>query len=97
MWGALEDYRGRAEVGPQDTPLCWQEATRCLSKSKELMETVLRDPGLLTLQREGGATLAKLQQEASRLNANPDVRYRHSVSPLLFSIRAEGAPHKGNA
>lgn len=84
MWGALEDYRGRAETGPQDTPLCWQEAARCLSKSKELMEAVLRDPGLLALQREGGATLAKLQQEASRLNANPDVRYRHSVSPLLF-------------
>lgn len=39
------------------------------------MEAVLRDPGLLGLQREGGATLAKLQQEAGRLDSNPDVRY----------------------
>ncbi|CAD7669388.1 unnamed protein product [Nyctereutes procyonoides] len=51
-----------------------QEASRCLSKSKELMEAVLRDPGLLGLQREGGATLARLRQEAGRLDFNPDVR-----------------------
>ncbi|XP_045300588.1 uncharacterized protein KIAA1755 homolog [Leopardus geoffroyi] len=57
-----------------DLPGGVQEASRCLSKSKELMETVLRDPGLLGLQREGGATLARLRQEASRLDFNPDVR-----------------------
>lgn len=67
--------QGRVRVGPKDTSPCWQEATRCLNKSKDLMEAVLRDPGLLALQREGGATLARLQQEASRLTANPDVRY----------------------
>lgn len=89
---ALEGYRG-VEIGPQDNPLCWQEATRCLSKSKDLMEAVLRDPGLLALQREGGATLARLQQEASRLNTNPDVRYRHSISPPSFSVSSEvGSP-----
>lgn len=75
--------RGAWRLGPQDTLLCWQEATRCLSKSKDLMEAVLRDPGLLALQREGGATLARLQQEASRLNTNPEVRYRQS--PVLPS------------
>lgn len=53
------------------------------------MEAVLRDPGLLALQREGGATLARLQQEASRLNANPDVRYAHSISPPSCPIRAQ--------
>ncbi|XP_058541556.1 uncharacterized protein KIAA1755 homolog [Neofelis nebulosa] len=57
-----------------DLPGGVQEASRCLSKSKELMETVLKDPGLLGLQREGGATLARLRQEASRLDFNPDVR-----------------------
>lgn len=89
--------RWRKEIGPQDTPLCWQEATRCLSKSKERMETVLRDPGLLALQREGGTTLASLQQEASGLDSNPDVRYRHPVSPPSFPVRPQkwGHPVKG--
>lgn len=81
--------RREEETGPKNTSLCWQEATRCLSKSKELMETVLRDPGLLALQREGGTTLASLQQEASGLNANPDVRYRYPVSPPSFPVRAQ--------
>nr|BAC35060.1 unnamed protein product [Mus musculus] len=63
-----------------------QEATRCLSKSKELMETVLRDPGLLALQREGGTTLASLQQEASGLNANPDVRSHLTEAAALYNL-----------
>lgn len=75
-WGAQEGCRGRVGTGPQATSLHWQEASRCLSRSKELMEAVLRDPGLLGLQREGGATLARLQQEASKLDFHPDVRYR---------------------
>lgn len=68
---------------PQATSLPWQEASRCLSKSKELMEAVLRDPGLMGLQREGGATLARLRQEGSRLNFNPDVRCGHQAFPPL--------------
>lgn len=75
VWGALESCRRRVRIGPQAPSLHWQEASRCLSKSKELMETVLKDPGLLDLQREGGVTLARLQQEAGRLDYNPDVRY----------------------
>lgn len=54
------------------------------------MEAVLRDPGLLGLQREGGATLARLQQEASRLDFNPDVRYGH---PGLSSEAGKRALH----
>lgn len=69
-----------------DPPGGVQEATRCLSKSKELMEAVLRDPGLLALQREGGATLAKLQQEASRLNANPDIRSCLMEAVTLYNL-----------
>lgn len=63
------------------------------------METVLRDPGLLALQREGGTTLASLQQEASGLNANPDVRYKHPVSPPSFPVRVQkrGPPCEENA
>lgn len=91
--GSPGKLQRRVEIGPKDPPPCWQEATRCLSKSKDLMEAVLRDPGLLALQREGGATLARLQQEASRLNANPDVRYAHSISPPSCPIRAQRWGH----
>lgn len=84
VWGALEGCKGRVGMGPQGTSLCWQEATSCLSKSKELMEAVLRDPGLLGLQREGGATLARLQRDASRLDFSPDVRYRQTSRPFLL-------------
>ncbi|CAO2577964.1 Uncharacterized protein KIAA1755 homolog [Lemmus lemmus] len=69
-----------------DPPGGVQEATRCLSKSKDLMEAVLRDPGLLALQREGGATLARLQQEASKLNANPDVRSHLAEAAALYNL-----------
>ncbi|XP_052580639.1 uncharacterized protein KIAA1755 homolog isoform X1 [Peromyscus californicus insignis] len=69
-----------------DPPGGVQEATRCLSKSKDLMEAVLRDPGLLALQREGGATLARLQQEASRLSTNPEVRSHLTEAAALYNL-----------
>lgn len=50
------------------------------------MEAVLRDPVLLGLQREGGATLARLQQEASRLDFNPDVRSHLAEATALYSL-----------
>uniref|UniRef100_A0A8D0P0K6 KIAA1755 n=1 Tax=Sus scrofa TaxID=9823 RepID=A0A8D0P0K6_PIG len=74
------------ELEKGDPPGGVQEAARCLSKSKELMEAVLRDPGLLSLQREGGATLAQLQQEGSRLNFNPDVRSHLAEATALYSL-----------
>ncbi|XP_036041815.1 uncharacterized protein KIAA1755 homolog isoform X3 [Onychomys torridus] len=69
-----------------DPPGGVQEATRCLSKSKDLMGAVLRDPGLLALQREGGATLARLQQEASMLNTNPEVRSHLTEAAALYNL-----------
>lgn len=80
-WGPWKAAEGEWGLDLRPPPLHWQEASRCLNKSKELMEAVLRDPDLLGLQREGGATLARLQQEASKLDFNPDVRYRHPVFP----------------
>ncbi|XP_012518260.1 PREDICTED: uncharacterized protein KIAA1755 homolog [Propithecus coquereli] len=74
------------EFEKADPPGGIQEATRCLSKSKELMEAVLRDPGLLSLQREGGATLARLRREASRLDFNPDVRSHLAEATALYSL-----------
>nr|XP_036868683.1 uncharacterized protein KIAA1755 homolog isoform X2 [Manis javanica] len=69
-----------------DPPGGVQEASTRLSKSKELMEAVLRDPGLLGLQREGGGTLAWLQQEANRLDFNPDVRSRLAEATTLYGL-----------
>ncbi|XP_011217914.2 uncharacterized protein KIAA1755 homolog isoform X1 [Ailuropoda melanoleuca] len=72
-----------------DPPGGVQEASRCLSKSKELMEAMLRDPGLLGLQREGGATLARLRQEAGRLDFNPDVRSHLAEAVALYGLVGE--------
>uniref|UniRef100_G3TFA6 KIAA1755 n=1 Tax=Loxodonta africana TaxID=9785 RepID=G3TFA6_LOXAF len=69
-----------------DAPGGVQEAARCLSKSKELMEAVLRDPGLLGLQQKGGATLARLRQQASRLDFNPDVRSHLAEAAALYGL-----------
>nr|XP_055121160.1 uncharacterized protein KIAA1755 homolog isoform X2 [Symphalangus syndactylus] len=74
------------EFKKADPPGGMQEATRCLSKSKELMEAVLRDPGLLGLQREGGATLARLQRDASKLDFSPDVRSHLAAATALYSL-----------
>lgn len=75
VWGALGRLPRDSGVGSEGSSLCLQEATRYMSKFKELMEVVLRDPCLLGLQREGGATLARLRRKAGQLDANPDVRY----------------------
>ncbi|XP_058143053.1 uncharacterized protein KIAA1755 homolog isoform X2 [Dasypus novemcinctus] len=69
-----------------DPPGGMQEAASSLSKSKELMEAVLSDPGLLSLQREGGATLARLQREASRLDFSPEVRSHLDDAAALYSL-----------
>ncbi|KAL0595055.1 hypothetical protein AAY473_035243 [Plecturocebus cupreus] len=74
------------EFEKADPPGGVQEATKCLSKSKELMEAVLRDPGLLGLQREGGATLARLQRDAGRLDFSPDVRSHLAAATALYSL-----------
>ncbi|XP_006881772.1 PREDICTED: uncharacterized protein KIAA1755 homolog [Elephantulus edwardii] len=77
------------EFEKDDPPGGLQEAVRYLNKSKELMETVLRDPGLLGLQREGGAILARLQWEAGRLNFNPDVRGHLAEAAALYGLVEE--------
>ncbi|KAM4842705.1 uncharacterized protein KIAA1755 homolog [Thomomys bottae] len=72
-----------------EPPAGTQEAARCLSKSKKLMEAVLRDRGLLRLQREGGTTLASLQHEASRLVSSPDVSCHLAEAATLYSLVEE--------
>ncbi|KAM5245887.1 uncharacterized protein KIAA1755 homolog [Ctenodactylus gundi] len=74
------------ELEKGDPPGGVQEATKCLSKPKELMKAVLKDPGLLVLQREGGTTLARLQHEASRLDSSPDIRHQLAEAAALYSL-----------
>ncbi|XP_054995649.1 uncharacterized protein KIAA1755 homolog [Sorex araneus] len=72
-----------------DPPGGVQEASWRLSQSKERMAAVLRDPGLHGLQREGGATLARLQQEAGRLPLHPDVRSQMAGAAALYELVEE--------
>ncbi|XP_055977878.1 uncharacterized protein KIAA1755 homolog [Sorex fumeus] len=72
-----------------DPPGSVQEASWRLNQSKERMEEVLRDPGLCSLQREGGAMLARLQQEASRLPFHPDIRSQMAGAAALYELVEE--------
>ncbi|XP_068119469.1 uncharacterized protein KIAA1755 homolog isoform X4 [Hyperolius riggenbachi] len=51
-----------------------QEAEEKMSQYRELMKVVLSDSRLVTLQREGGTTLARLRKEATRFCCSKDVR-----------------------
>ncbi|CAM5152309.1 unnamed protein product [Eretmochelys imbricata] len=62
------------ELEKGDFPEDVQEAAECMERYRELMKAVLSNVQLVSLQREGGATLARLRKEASRLSFSPDVR-----------------------
>ncbi|XP_050773650.1 uncharacterized protein KIAA1755 homolog isoform X2 [Gopherus flavomarginatus] len=62
------------ELEKGDFPEDMQEAAECTGRYRELMKAVLSNVQLVSLQREGGATLARLRKEASRLRFSPDVR-----------------------
>ncbi|KAK4812798.1 hypothetical protein QYF61_022022 [Mycteria americana] len=51
-----------------------QDAAACIGRHRALMQRVLSDPQLVRVQREAGATLARLRREAARLSASADVR-----------------------
>lgn len=44
------------------------------------MKEVLEDARLVTLQREGGAVLARMRREDFRFPQSEDYRYQHPVS-----------------
>uniref|UniRef100_A0A8C8S8D6 KIAA1755 n=1 Tax=Pelusios castaneus TaxID=367368 RepID=A0A8C8S8D6_9SAUR len=52
-----------------------QAAAECTARYRELMAVVLSNTQLVSLQREGGATLARLRKDASRLSFSPHIRY----------------------
>ncbi|KAG8446118.1 hypothetical protein GDO86_013838 [Hymenochirus boettgeri] len=51
-----------------------QEVEKKMEQHRELMKMVLSDSLLVSLQREGGTTLAKLRKEATRFYCSQDVR-----------------------
>lgn len=53
---------------PQDVQLCIQE-------QRASMKEVLEDARLVTLQREGGAVLARMRREEFRFPQSEDYRY----------------------
>ncbi|KAM6053266.1 LOW QUALITY PROTEIN: uncharacterized protein KIAA1755 homolog [Theristicus caerulescens] len=62
-----------------------QDAAACIGRHQELMRRVLSDPQLVCVQREGGAVLARLRREATRLSASADVRTSMESAEGLYS------------
>ncbi|KAM8945644.1 uncharacterized protein KIAA1755 homolog [Pelodytes ibericus] len=62
------------ELGDGQAPQDSTEAEEKINHSRELMRLVLSDSRLVSLQREGGTTLARLRKEATRFYCSQDVR-----------------------
>lgn len=62
------------ELQSTDGAAGMQDAAARIERHQELMRSVLSDPQLVCLQREGGAVLARLRRDAARLRASPHVR-----------------------
>ncbi|XP_054641466.1 puratrophin-1-like isoform X2 [Dunckerocampus dactyliophorus] len=62
-----------------------QEVRRCIQEQGDLMREVLKDTGLVTLQREGGAVLARLRREEFRFPQSEDYRYALESVTLLYN------------
>ncbi|KAG8131505.1 hypothetical protein E2320_009430 [Naja naja] len=66
-----------------------QAVERQVSRHRQLMQEVLRDAQLVSLQREGGATLARLRKEATRLGFTPDVRRSFESALAVYNLVEE--------
>ncbi|MEE6506182.1 hypothetical protein FKM82_007574 [Ascaphus truei] len=66
--------RSIQELGEGSTPQDSQEAEEKMTQYRELMMLVLSDSRLVSLQRDGGTTLARLRKEAARFCCSQDVR-----------------------
>lgn len=58
--------------------LLWllQEVQQCIQEQRASMKEVLEDIRLVTLQREGGAILARMRREEFRFPQSEDYRYQ---------------------
>ncbi|XP_075756920.1 uncharacterized protein KIAA1755 homolog isoform X2 [Pelodiscus sinensis] len=73
------------ELEEGDLPADSQGAGECAARYRALMEAVLSNVQLVGLQREGGATLARLRKEAARLGFSPDIRNSLDSALGLYS------------
>lgn len=53
-----------------------QDVQLCIQEQRASMKEVLEDSQLVTLQREGGALLAKMRREEFRFPQSEDFRYQ---------------------
>lgn len=58
--------------------LILQKVQQCIEEQRALMKEVLEDTRLVSLQREGGAVLARMRREDLRFPQSEDFRY-HSA------------------
>ncbi|XP_061486753.1 uncharacterized protein KIAA1755 homolog isoform X2 [Rhineura floridana] len=66
-----------------------QEVEQQVDRHRQLMQEVLCNAQLVSLQREGGATLARLRKEAARLSFSPDVRNSIGHALALYNLVEE--------
>ncbi|KAJ8359200.1 hypothetical protein SKAU_G00157250 [Synaphobranchus kaupii] len=67
-----------------------QEVQQCIREQKALMKEVLEDTRLVALQREGGATLARLRKEETRFPHSEDYRdAMDSVTSLYNQVEEQ--------
>lgn len=53
-----------------------QEVQQCIQEQRASMKEMLEDARLVTLQREGGAVLARMKREEFRFPQSEDYRYQ---------------------
>uniref|UniRef100_F6TFN3 KIAA1755 ortholog n=1 Tax=Monodelphis domestica TaxID=13616 RepID=F6TFN3_MONDO len=79
----LQDAIQEFEKGK--TPKGVQEAAQSMTKYKQMMESVLSDAQLVSLQRDGGATLARLRKETCKLAYSQEARNSMALAMALYS------------
>lgn len=62
-----------------------QDVQRCVEEQRALMLEVLRDPRLMTLQREGGSVLARVRKDQPRFPHSHDYRDWLEMTSLLYN------------
>lgn len=68
--------------------LLWllQEVQQCIQEQRASMKEVLEDVRLVTLQREGGAVLARMRREEFRFPQSEDYRYHITFRLVLLIV-----------
>lgn len=63
-----------------------QDVQQCIQEQRASMKEVLEDTRLVTLQREGGAVLARMRREEFRFPQSEDYRYQMMISTHVLPI-----------